>query len=320
MTEHLDPLMICGTFASLMVAKRSGLLKSALERMSPPADHAQRLGLDARVAESILDVLVAAGLVYKRGDLYGIPPDAPVILRRSLGLVDALNEDFSHTLRALETGKPLEWLDNSLEERAERYQERVVWLAELYAEVAGTLAERLALQPARILDVGCGAGVWSLAIAARTPGAHVTGLDLPGVVGSFQQHAASLDLADRAEALAGDMFSVPLPHGHFDLIVLANVLRIEAPSNAERLVARLAALLPPRGRILIIDALAGGTTLKNLGRAAYALHLGLRTKRGRVHSVEQITSWLRSAGLARVVPIDCELLPMAIGALLAERD
>jgi len=54
-------------------------LESASEQISPSAANAQCLGLDARVMELALEVLAAAGLLYKRGERYDIPADAPAI-------------------------------------------------------------------------------------------------------------------------------------------------------------------------------------------------------------------------------------------------
>ena len=73
------------------------------------------------------------------------------------------------------------------------------------------------------------------------------------------------------------------------------------------------------GKSLIVDALAGGTPLKELVRAAYALHLSLRTGHGRVHSAAQIAAWTAAAGLTDTAEIDCGSQMTAIGALLSRK-
>ncbi|HRI52508.1 MAG TPA: class I SAM-dependent methyltransferase [Pseudomonadota bacterium] len=315
----LDVLTICGTYAALTAAHTTGLLKLAMGQLLAPVQYAQSLGLEERTTATVLQVLAAAGLLERHGELYGVPAQTPTATGVSLAWLPMLQEHFAHTLVALRTGRTLDWLDSSVGQRESSYRDLVAGLGTAYAKAAEALAAHIDGQPERILDVGCGSGVWSLAIAARHPAAHVTGLDLPAVLDAFVARARQNELHQRIAPLAGDMHSVALPAEHFDLIVIANVLRLEAPERAAQLVARLAGALRRGGRLLIVDALAGGTPLKELVRAAYALHLSLRTGHGRVHSAAQIAAWTAAAGLTDTAEIDCGSQMTAIGALLSRK-
>lgn len=315
----LDVLTICGAYAALTAAHNTGILGLAMGQLLTPAEYAQQLGLQERTTATVLEVLAAAGLLTKRGDHYGEPTNGPGAFGISLAWLPMLQEHFAHALCALRTGQPLDWLDSSVGKRESSYRDLVAGLGAAYAKAAEALAQHIDGEPERILDVGCGSGVWSLAIAQRHPAARVTGLDLPAVLDAFVTRARSSGLHDRITPLAGDMHSAALAPEHFDLIVIANVLRLEAPERAAQLVARLSGALRRGGRMLIIDALAGGTPLKELVRAAYALHLSLRTGHGRVHSAAQIAAWVQAAGLTAPVEIDCGSQVTAIGALLSTK-
>src|SRR5204863_4182531 len=142
-------------------------------------------------------------------------------------------------------------------------------------------AASLERAPARVLDIGCGSGVWSLAVAERFPNTHVTGLDLPDVLRVFERRATERGLGDRIETLGGDMHAIAIPGG-FDLVIIANVLRLDEPDRAARLVTRAAEALAVGGELVVIDAIGDASAESERALAIYALHLALRTARGRV--------------------------------------
>jgi SAM-dependent methyltransferase len=161
--------------------------------------------------------------------------------------------------------------------------------------------------------------VWSLAFAAVHGDARVTGNDLPAIVPAFMARAQELGLAARVSTLPGNMFTIELPPAHFDLIILANVVRLEPPERARQLIRRAAAALRPGGRMLIVDALACGFPLAELRREAYALYLALRTEQGRVHRPADIMEWMAEAGLCELQALDLGAQIGAAGDLLGVR-
>jgi hypothetical protein len=113
------------------------------------------------------------------------------------------------------------------------------------------------------------------------------------------------------------MHEVAVPASAYDLVVIANVLRLETPTRAAALVARLAPAVAPGGHILVVDALAGGTPDRERARALYAMHLGMRTQAGQVHRPETIAGWLSAAGLPAAEPVEVGAGVGALGGLLA---
>ena len=107
------------------------------------------------------------------------------------------------------------------------YSSVVAGIGRIFAAPAQELAAQIERAPDRILDIGCGSGVWSLAIAERFERARVTGLDLPDVLAVFEARATERGLRDRIEKLGGDMHAVAIPPAAFDLVIIANVLRLE---------------------------------------------------------------------------------------------
>jgi ubiquinone/menaquinone biosynthesis C-methylase UbiE len=310
------------TASVISAAQQTGLMRALQAGPRTAQAYAEELGLDRRATTLVLDALVTLDLAGREGEAYDASPRLKAFMRPWQGANAPVENLWTHTQTFLRTGEPLTRMDGAPAEREASYRVAVSWLGQLVEGTARELASKLEEAPARVLDVGCGSGVWGLSIAERFPSTHVTGQDLPAVLESFMARAQSLNLNDRVATIPGDMHAVPLPAGAFDLVVIANVLRLEAKERAAALLARLATAVAKGGALLIVDALAGGTPARERARALYALNLALRTQSGRVHTPSEITAWLGAAGLRAVKAIDLGergAPPGAMGALLARR-
>jgi ubiquinone/menaquinone biosynthesis C-methylase UbiE len=89
--------------------------------------------------------------------------------------------------------------------------------------------------PRRALDLGTGTGVVALALGERYPEAEVVGIDLsPGMIEEARRKL-SPELAGHVRFEIGDASALDCPDGHFDLVVLSNM--IPFPDELERVVA-----------------------------------------------------------------------------------
>jgi ubiquinone/menaquinone biosynthesis C-methylase UbiE len=78
--------------------------------------------------------------------------------------------------------------------------------------------------PGRILDLGTGTGVVAFALAERYPEAEVVGIDLsPGMIEEARRKVPAA-LAGRLRFEVGDASALTCPEGHFDLVVLSNMI------------------------------------------------------------------------------------------------
>lgn len=107
----------------------------------------------------------------------------------------------------------------------------------------------LELQPERVLDVGCGSGIYVTALAAAWQSAHVIGIDVqPAAVRRAAATVQGSDVSDRCAILQADILN-PCREldGPFDLVMLNNNLYYFSPDDRLRLFRLLQERLRPGG-------------------------------------------------------------------------
>jgi len=114
---------------------------------------------------------------------------------------------------------------------------------------AVSLADGLRLPPgSRCLDVGCGPGIATVALAQR--GFKVDAIDfVEGQLERTRRRAAEANVESCVVASIGDIHDLDIPDGTFDLVLVIGVMEwLEYPSKALREISRV---LKPRGRAII---------------------------------------------------------------------
>ena len=121
---------------------------------------------------------------------------------------------------------------------------------ELIAEAAAVTNPRAH----SLLDVGCGAGNYSLKVLERLPNLDVTLVDLSAPMLERAQQRVSAATSGSVRVIQADIREVELPKANHDLIVAAAVLHhLRADSEWRAVFAKLHAALAPRGSLWIYD-------------------------------------------------------------------
>ncbi|MBI4613209.1 MAG: class I SAM-dependent methyltransferase [Planctomycetes bacterium] len=110
----------------------------------------------------------------------------------------------------------------------------------------------LRLPPApRVLDAGCGHGLWSAYLVRRLPRASFLGVDIDAACVSA---CAALGLGSRARFEVLDLHRLE-KRGAFDLILCMNSIHYRGMEEVE-ILGRLARALAPAGRLLFVGPMA----------------------------------------------------------------
>ncbi len=124
-------------------------------------------------------------------------------------------------------------------------------LYELHQPLANHLAELLDMTGVRrLMDLGGGSGVVSLALLRRHPGLSATVVDIEHVCSAGREIAQEDSLADRITYHAADFVHDELPGG-YDM-----VLKCDVGVHSEALYRKLWAALNQGGRLVIVDHFA----------------------------------------------------------------
>ncbi|MGR3433359.1 MAG: methyltransferase [Shimia sp.] len=145
-----------------------------------------------------------------------------------------------------------------------------------------------------VLDVGGGTGAFLAALGHAHPRPRLHLFDLPAVVPGAQSRFRAAALEARATITPGSFRDDPLPRGA-DAITLVRVLYDHAEATVAALLSAAFAALPPGGRIVVSEPMAG----HRHGDTYFALYtLAMRT--GRTRTSDEIATLLRAAGFGDV--------------------
>ena len=166
----------------------------------------------------ILPAHLLPAAVFDVGDYVGLAANSPGVL----AMVERLrtNRPANH-----ETGVAFiyrEGVVSAMEDEAAA-RHFTLALAGRAKNVAPVLAQKYSLSPrARLIDVGGGTGIYSIALLQKNPKLTAVVVDRPEVLKVTGEMAHAFGVADRLQLQPGDMFRGPLPAG--DVMLLSNIL------------------------------------------------------------------------------------------------
>jgi|UPI000060167F demethylspheroidene O-methyltransferase len=173
---------------------------------------------------------------------------------------------------------------------AERYSQL---MADSQRVVADDTLRLVDLRDAkRVMDVGGGTGAFLRVVAKLYPELPLTLFDLPHVLSVADRFSPKLDFAP------GSFRDDPIPQGA-DVITLVRVLYDHPDSVVEPLLAKVHAALPPGGRLIISEAMAGGAKPDRACDVYFAFYT-MAMSSGRTRSPEEIKQMLEKAGFTKV--------------------
>ncbi|MBN2172043.1 MAG: methyltransferase [Candidatus Krumholzibacteriota bacterium] len=309
-TEDVLALMDGGyTAAALGAALELGLFWRLADGPRPAADLARELGIPERRCGYWLDVLAACGLLEEGPGGYAPSPAARAAIldvwdRDSWAFLAAqarlhLPAVADLPARLAEPGSaweaqgltPPDYLAAMVDdpERARTFT-RMLW--RVHSPLAEDLAASLDLAGAlRLMDLGGGSGVMSMALVQRHPGLEAVVVDLPTVCAAGREIVAGEGLADRVHFHAADFTKDELPVG-FDVILMCDV-----SLHVTDLSARLRGSLAPGGRLVIVDKVAPATGRAAPGRLIWTFRSSMHRPDAQPPTREDVAGRLAEAGL-----------------------
>ncbi len=294
------------------------------------ADLAQRIGANERGITVLLDTLIPLGYVTKKGHRYANTAMTRKWLVRSSPSSLAAGYDYWGTLlqqlwvnleESIRTGQPPTHLYDWIETQpatSRAFQQWMVAIAHLNAtEIIGKL--KLPPTAHRVLDIGGGHAMYSVALCQRYPQVTTTVIDSPEALKVAHETVTAAKMSDRIALHAGDFLHDDLGTG-YDVALLFNILHgFDAPQNRV-LIQKVANALGAGGQIAIVEQLADkapGPTTRAVGQLLGLSYFHLLG--GQIYPLSDVVDWLRAAGCTQ--PRRKNLLKSSSGSLvLASKD
>ncbi|MCR9146516.1 MAG: acetylserotonin O-methyltransferase [Rhodobacteraceae bacterium] len=145
-----------------------------------------------------------------------------------------------------------------------------------------------------VMDVGGGSGVFLSEVLRRNTRARAVLFDLPQVMPSAETRVRDLGLAERVTLQGGSFREDALPRGA-DVISLIRVLYDHDDETVTALLRAVYEALPPGGRLIVSEPMAGGARSERAGDLYFAFYT-MAMGTGRARSPERIAQMCQDAG------------------------
>ena len=136
--------------------------------------------------------------------------------------------------------------------------------AKISLELITEAAKRICPNAKNLLDIGCGAGNYSLMMLSKLPDLNCTLVDLSQPMLDKARERVSQQTDGNVEMLQADIREAALPENHFDILLAGAVLHhLREDKDWETTFQKLFSLLKPGGCLMISDLITQDTEVLN---------------------------------------------------------
>lgn len=301
------------TLPAMTVADELGVFAAIGDDPLSTAELAAKLHVDERALGLLMAALAPLGLAEKRGQKWVASAAARTWLHPDAegywgGFIFRFRETIplhAQLIKAIQTGRrPTDTVAGGPEwERGTMTQEVAKRIADFMHAHSLAPAAAAAAQPdfadvKSLMDVGCGSGVYGIAMAKAHPGLDVTLLDLKEMVTEAGHFVAKAGLSDRITLAGRNMFEEDWPIGP-DAHFFANIFHDWSEETNAILAAKSFAALPSGGRIFLSEILVDDAMDGPWHAAAFSLMMLMGTL-GKQYTLPEFTAILEGAGFVDV--------------------
>ncbi|MFW6099379.1 MAG: methyltransferase [Thermodesulfobacteriota bacterium] len=284
---------------------------------------AHELGLNARGTATLLNALVAMGLLTKDQTHYANTEAARSFLvrgsREYIGYMilhhHHLVRGWSHLDQAVRSGKPVR------ERVASEHEERESFLMGMFNNAmanAPRLADEIDVKGRRLLlDLGGGPGTYAIHFCLTNPGLEARVADLPASRPFAEKTIARFGVSDRVQFIPCDYLHEDI-QGQYDVAWLSHILHGEGPDACQMIINKAVSSLEPGGMMMIHDFILNDTADGPLFPALFSLNMLVNTDEGRSYTEGQIRDMMKQAGLKNITRFPFRG-PTESGILMGER-
>ena len=168
---------------------------------------------------------------------------------------------------------------------------------------AAFIAQQYDFSGRRILDVGAGAGTYSIEVATRFPDSRLALLETPGMVDVLKAFVDRANLSSRLQVLSGD-YRESLPEPPYDDIFMFAVVHQEQRQTVLSMLRHAREALARGGRLFLTSFFLDESRTEPPFSAMFAVEMLVMVGSGRVYTFREIAELLAEAGFQDVARRD----------------
>lgn len=300
--------------AVLAASLRLGLFETLEKQPKTLEQLMEELSISFRGMQAFLHSLLAMGLIEKQDDLFRNRPHTSAYLIEGRegylgGLIEMEVENFltpEKLILAAQEDRPTIYGDDDVWEKHQQDQEKAKKFTAAMHSISTKPALALANSPSlqsiflektTLIDIGCGSGVYSIALLQQFPHLKSYLCDLPSLEKTTKKYIKNYGLENNAKFHGFDMFQNNWPQG--DIVLFSQILHDWNYKQGELLLQKAYQALSKNGIVLIHEKLMEPPNYQPLANALVSLDMLVWTE-GQQYSFSQLENTLQNVGFIRI--------------------
>jgi ubiquinone/menaquinone biosynthesis C-methylase UbiE len=267
----------------------------------------EKLGLSCRGLRPLLSLLAALDLLSEKDGSYLDRAETTDFLKawpkKRTSIPDA--PDWERLAGAVRTGRPARPPIEGEDDAGDFFSGVVSTLFGFHLPIAKSYAAQLPESVERVLDLGAGSGVWSLALAKERPDVRVVAVDHRRVLDEMTApFLLEHGVREQYELRPGSYHEVLLEPESYDLIYLGHVIHSEGWEASRSLLGRCYEALKPGGLLAVAEWIASEPRSDDYHSALFDLNMLMFTQHGLVFTAPEMEQLAAESGFAEPVWVD----------------
>lgn len=305
--------------STVITGTRLGVFESLAKNKKTAEEVAKDVKCDAQAMKTLLNALNGFGYLRRRKGVYSLTKKAGKWLtteshssmRDAILFMGELFNILGDIETAVKSGKTEDF--HSPDKTPEFWKYYIRGLATFARSAGREIVRKVSLnkEPKRLLDIGGGHGMYSVAFCRKYASLQAVVLDLPGAVEQGKSIVREKGFEDRVRFRQGDLKITEWGKG-YDLVLLFNIIHTVSPEEAPRILARAYQSLNPGGTVVILDSEHTGNEKDLSATSGFNELLFFIINGTCVYPEKDIRKWMTDAGFINLKKKKLLIMPMTL--------
>ena len=304
---------------SIRTAVRIGLLEALEEGQKDLEQLVAETSTNQDVLKLLLDVLVNTELVEQYAELYALSTVARLVPRQFADFGDLY---WCHLENFVRSGVSLPEHDELPHKQSDYLasSSATEWLMTPAAiDAAQVLDIGKTRTGLRILEIGCGSGIFGSTFVHRDADSQLVLLDDKAGLKRAEKTIESVGAQNRVQYVESDYMEMELDHQPFDMVVAAGIAHRHSEQQCQEMFKSVYKHLKPAGEFVVVDIFPGQQE-GDVTRSILALEISLRTEQGGLHDPAHFQHLMIMNGYDQIRFAHLPAPPHIWGLVLGQRD